>query len=226
MTFLLSEDDAMRKRLQGMTVQDQKSDGDDVERQVRAYFGQPDQEITPQLYPYITIDLLEVQRDNMREMRGTVSPSYLSKDDFDPETEGFEMEMPIPVYLTYQITTYSRHPRHDRAVLSQLMTDRLPRFGYLEVVEKSATVGDTTTVTSTFRRMDVINVTKRDVTEQAKRLFVNSITVRVSSEIAQGLYRNVHKALEVQIDNPTEERAGGTTSDPYFIGINEGVTLI
>jgi hypothetical protein len=220
MTFLLSEDDAIRQRLQGMTVQDQKSEGGGVDRQVRAYFGQPDQELTPQLYPYITIDLLEVQRETAREMRGIVSPSYLSKNDFDPETEGFEIEMPIPVFLTYQITTYARHPRHDRAILSQLMADRLPRFGYLEVVEKSNTVGDTTTVTSTFRRMDVINVTKRDVTEQAKRLFVNSITVRVSSEIAQGLYRNVNKALEVQIDNPTAERAEGTDSNPYFVGIN------
>jgi hypothetical protein len=218
MTFLLSEDEAMRKRLQGMVVQDQKSDGDGVDRQVRAYFGQPDQEITAQLYPYITIDLLEIQRDTMREMRGLVSPEYLSKGDFNPETEGFEIEMPIPVYLTYQITTYSRHPRHDRAILSQLMTDRLPRFGYLEVVEKSATVNQTTTVLSTLRRMDVINVTKRDVTEQAKRLFVNSITVRVSSEIAQGLYRNVNKTLEVQIDPPTADRAEGTTSDPYFLG--------
>lgn len=226
MTFLLSEDEAIRNRLQGMTVQDQKSNGDDVDRQVRAYFGQPDQELTPQLYPYITIDLLDVQRDATREMRGKVSPDYLSKDDYDPETQSFEIDMPIPVYLTYQITTYARHPRHDRAILSQLMTDRLPRFGYLEIVEKSVTVDDTTTVTSTFRRMDVINVAKRDVTEQAKRLFVNAITLRVSSEIPQGLYRTVHKALEVQIDNPTPERAGGTPRYPDFIGINEGVTLL
>jgi hypothetical protein len=42
-----------------------------------------------------------------------------------------------------------------------------------------------------------MGVSKRDVTEQAKRLFVNAITVRVSSEIPQKIYRELYKVQTV-----------------------------
>jgi hypothetical protein len=204
MTFILSEDEALRNKLQGMVVADQKSDGQDVPRQVRVFFGQPDQEITAQAYPYITIDMVDIQRDSEREMRGLVNPDYLLPDGIDTETQDFLVDMPIPVYIDYQITTYSRHPRHDRAILAQLLTQKFPlRFGYLEIPEKSVTVGDVTTNTITMRRLDVMNVAKRDVTEQAKRLFVNAISVRVSSEVVQGIFRQLYKVQSVTVNPPT-----------------------
>jgi len=204
MTFILSEDEALRNKLQGMVVADQKSDGQDVPRQVRVFFGQPDQEITAQAYPYITIDMVDIQRDSEREMRGLVNPDYLTPDGIDTETQDFLVDIPIPVYIDYQITTYSRHPRHDRAILAQLLTQKFPlRFGYLEIPEKSVTVGDTTTNTITMRRLDVMNVAKRDVTEQAKRLFVNAISVRVSSEVVQGVFRQLYKVQTVTVNPPT-----------------------
>jgi hypothetical protein len=217
MTFILSEDEALRKKLQGITVADQKADGDDVPRQVRVFFGQPDQELTPQLYPYITIDMIDIQRDNEREMRGLVQPEYLRPEGIDPETEDYVVDIPIPVYIDYQITTYSRHPRHDRAILAQLLTQKFPlRFGYLEIPEKSVTVGDVTTNTITMRRLDVMNVAKRDVTEQAKRLFVNAISVRVSSEVVQGLFRQLYKVQTVTVVPPT-----GENEDAGWDGMNE-----
>lgn len=217
MTFLLSEDKALREKLQGVVVYDQKADGQEIPRQVGVWFGQPDQELRQQNYPYITIDMVDVQRDTQREMRGITDAEYLKPADFDSEAYGFNIDLPIPVNIDYQITTYSRHPRHDRQIMAQLLTSKLVRFGYLEIVEKDVTSGDTETITSTFRRMDLLNVAKRDSTEQAKRLFVNAITVRVSSEIAQSAYRALYKVSEVHIDMPSGGR------ENYYDGLGEFV---
>ena len=206
MTFLLSEDNSLRKKLQGMVVYDQRAENDNNPRQVAVFFGQPDQEIRSQVYPYITIDMVDIQRDTMREMRG-VGPAadYLNSVSYNDATEGVEVDLPIPVYIDYQITTYARQPRHDREILAQLLTTKFPmRFGYLEIPEKSVTVGDTTTNEITLRRLDVLNVAKRDVTEQAKRLYVNAISVRVSSEIVQGVFRKFNKVSTVELNNPTD----------------------
>jgi hypothetical protein len=186
MTFLLSEDKALRLWLQELTVNDQKADGLDVPRQVGVWFGQPDQELRAQNYPYITIDMIDVQRDPAREMRGYVKPEYLAPEGLNVETSGWQIELPIPVNIDYQITTYARHPRHDRELLSQLLHQRLVfRFGQLSIED------------GTNRRLEVMDVSKRDVTEQAKRLFVNAITVRVSSEIVQATIQELYKAQRV-----------------------------
>jgi hypothetical protein len=207
MTFLLSEDDALRNKLLGITVTDQKAEGDNRPREVGVWFGQPDQELRAQNYPYITLNLIDVERDPSREMRGTTDASYLKPEDFD-ETKGFLTDIPIPVNLDYQITTFARHPRHDRAVLSQLLVNKLPiRFGVLEIDD------------NTVRRLDVLSVAKRDATEQAKRLFMNVITVRVSSEISPGTYNTLSKVTQVNIDPLDTIDAGGRPGDPYFESI-------
>lgn len=226
MTFLLAEDEALRKKLQGITVYDQKSDSSEtIARTVGVWFGQPDQELRNQSFPYITIDMVDIQRDFQREMRALSKPQYLEDpteidgETYDPELHSWEIELPIPVMLSYQITVYSRHPRHDREILAQLLTRKFPlRFGQLDILEHSKTVGDTTTNTWTLRRVEVTNVVKRDVTEQAKRLFINAISVRVSSEVVQEVYANIYKTLEIKIDTPTIEPVvnplGRTV--PYF----------
>jgi hypothetical protein len=203
-TFLLSEDKALRVRLQGMTVNDQKSANEDVPRQVSVFYGQPDQEIRAQSYPYVTIDMVNVQRDPQREVRMPDSlPDYKQ-----PEEGRFVVHERVPVYIDYQVTSYARHPRHDREIISQLLEDRLPiRFGSLDLDD------------NTVRRLDVLNVSKRDSTEQAKRLFVNAITVRISSEISFGQLEQLYEVLSIHIDNPTPEREGGRPGAPYFNGV-------
>jgi hypothetical protein len=210
MTFLLSEDQALRIKLQGMTVSDQKSVNENLERPVGVWFGQPDQELRTQNYPYVTIDMLDVRRDPQREHRGLVSPSYLTPEGLDPATSDFVIHMPIPVMIDYQITTYSRHPRHDRAIISQLLFEKLPlRFGVLELDD------------GTVRRMDVTDVSKRDITEQAKRLFVNAVTVQVSSEIPESLFTELTKVTSIHVHNPSTARAGGRGSYHQFEGLGE-----
>ena len=203
MTFLLSEDEAIRNLLKGLVVTDQKATGTDTPRNVGVWFGQPDQELTAQKYPYITIDMIDIAEDFARSMRGRVKPVYISNPatidgtaEFDPETQNWDINFPIPVNIDYQITTYARQPRHDRELLAQLLYTRLPlRFGTLDTGTNDAT--------GTTRRLDVLDVSKRDVTEQGKRLFVNAFTVRVSSEIAPETYNKMYKALQLNVTGPS-----------------------
>jgi hypothetical protein len=206
MTFILSEDKALREKLQGITVSDQKADGSDTPRPVGVWFGQPDQEIRSQSYPYITIDMIDIVRDQDREYRAKVKPAYLTGPEVLTADE-WQIDTPIPVSIDYQISTYSRHPRHDRQILSQLLGVKLPiRFGILNVVENAVVNGDTTTNTVTARRLDVMSVSKRDVTEQAKRLFVNAITVRISSEIPLEIFEQLYVVTSVNVHNPESSR--------------------
>jgi hypothetical protein len=217
MAFLLGEDKALREKLSGMTVSDQKSDGQETARPVKVWFGQPDQELTNQSYPYITIDMIDVVRDTQREVRGKSRPDYIS----GPElglADDWLMDTPIPVFIDYQITSYARHPRHDRQILAQLVGVKLPiRFGILNVLENTENVGGDVVNTITTRRLDVMSVNKRDVTEQAKRLFVNAITVRVSSEIPLEIFEILYRVTEIDIDEISETRGGFTSVGPIII---------
>lgn len=174
-----------------------------INRKVGVWFGQPDQEVRNQSYPYITIDMIDISEDVQRAMRGRVKPTYISNPDtingvqgFNSVTQDWDINYPIPVNIDYQITTYARQPRHDRQLLAQLLYTKIPlRFAVLET-------GPNTSA-GTTRRLDVLDVSKRDITEQGKRLFVNAITVRVSSEIAPETYYKFYKTLELNVTGTT-----------------------
>ena len=219
MTFLLSEDEALRNLLKDMVVTDQKSvTGEGPQRKVKVYFGQPDQELRDQTYPYITIDMIDINEGIERAMRGKAKPAYLAdpalgpdgSTAYDSETQNWEINWPIPVNIDYQITTYSRQPRHDREILSQILYTRIPmRFAVLEPDD------------GTVRRLDLLDIAKRDVTEQGKRLFVNAFTVRVSSEIAPETYKKLYKALTLDVTGTagtiTQGKGQFTPVDPFTI---------
>jgi hypothetical protein len=215
MTFLLDEDEALKELLKGMTVTDQKARStQETTRKVGVWFGQPDQEITDQAYPYITIDMIDIAEDTLRAHRGRVKPQYVADPvlmvqgvqatqgvqavqqvNYDPELHDWDLDWPVPVQIDYQITTYARQPRHDRELLSQLLYTRLPfRFGTLNTGPN--------TIYGTVRRLDVLDVSKRDVTEQGKRLFVNAITVRISSEIIQSQLNKVYQVQSLIVTGP------------------------
>jgi hypothetical protein len=210
MSFLLDEDEALRNLLLNMVVTDQKSVTETgPQRKVNVYFGQPDQEIRPQSYPYITIDMIDIAEDFARAHRGKVKPPYMTNPsnmdsideapptEYDSELHSWDINYPVPVNIDYQVTTYSRQPRHDREILAQLLYTRLPlRFGVLDTGPN--------TVEGTTRRLDVLDIAKRDITEQGKRLFVNAITVRVSSEIAPETYNKMYKALQLDVTGTTD----------------------
>jgi hypothetical protein len=188
-------------------------------RKVGVWFGQPDQEIRSQSYPYVTIDLIDIAEDFSRAMRGKAKPAYLSNPSiigdntaWNTNKHDWEINWPIPVNIDYQITTYARQPRHDRELLAQLMYSKIPlRFAVL-------TVGSNT-VQGTTRRLDVLDISKRDITEQGKRLFVNAITVRVSSEIAAETFKQMYKVLQLNVTGTTGsqiiDRSQFTAIDTY-----------
>lgn len=197
MTFLISEDEALKDLLRGMTV----SDDSDPQRPVGVWFGQPDVEIRQQSFPFVTIDLINVSTAQDRMMSAQqVSPWYFEPDEYVQDGETYyawSMYMPTPVNLDYQITAFSRHPRHDRQILAQLMGDRLPlRYGSLTVREKkTGEVDGVEQWDSTVRRLDVLGMRKNDRVESGKRMFMNAITLRISSEIPGPFIERLYKRI-------------------------------
>ena len=165
-------------------------------RSVGVWFGQPDQEIREQKYPYVTIDMVDISEDTQRNMRGRSKPSYMVAPAtiagiaFNPAIHDWDIPTPIPVNLDYQITSYSRHPYHDRSILGQLISAKFPlRFAVLPVGNNDSH--------GTLRRVDVLDISKRDITEAGKRLMVNVFTIRISSEIAPQVLSEMYKALNI-----------------------------
>jgi hypothetical protein len=212
-TFIISEDEALRNSLTGMTVSDSKSPS----RSVGVWFGQPDPEIRTQSFPFITIDLIDVTEARERVMSGVSQPWYFEPEGLEPGDD-WQMYYPTPINLDYQITTFARQPRHDRQIMGQLIGYRLPlRFGALDVVERVETDEEgKETVFTTTRRLDVLRVLKRDVTEAGKRMFMNVFTVRVSSEVPQPYnFQTFRKVAEVRLTRHAYDPNAGLQSTPY-----------
>jgi len=205
--LFIVEDEALKTLLKGMTVTDQRSNNEGVARPVGVWFGMPDQELRDQAYPYITIDMIDVMEDRQRAMRGQIDGYDYLKPANLPASKGYKVSYPIPINIDYQITTYARNPRHDRQILSDLLYTRLPlRFGALSTND------------GTVRRLDVLDVAKRDTVEQAKRLFSNAITVRISSEMPLLQYRELYKVQKVITSGPTATPRG------RFVGVDTFTT--
>lgn len=184
--FLIAEDDAIKSYLQGMVVADEKSaaangpTGTIKTRPVKVWFGYPDVEVRAQEFPFVTIDLIDIIPANDRQVqgrlvdndyRGTIAPSsgYV-----------YEYDYPIAYDLIYQLTTYSRHPRHDRAILFQMWNKFPSKYGKLLVSNELGTQ-------AAARSMFVDGYAKRDTFEDTesgnRRLLRNVFTVRVVSEM-------------------------------------------
>lgn len=179
MTFILNEDAALKELLKGIVVSDQANPN----RPVAVFYGQPDLAIRQQSYPYITIELIDVSEANDRAHRGYVEPDYI----LEGETTVKKTWYPIPVNLDYQVTTYSRYPQHDRQIIASLLSPgRIPfRFGQLLIPQDG-----------TARRVDFLGYTKRDRTEQDKRLFSNVYTIRVYSELYPDALEQLHPVTQ------------------------------
>jgi hypothetical protein len=199
MTFIISEDEALKTLMQGIVVSDEKNNT----RSVQAWFSNPDPELRNQSYPYVTIELIGVEWARYRQAsgymidndrQGTVSPS---------SGEVFEYEMPAAWDLMYQITSYARHPRHDRAIISHLLNnDFVANRGFLPVVN------DLGTQTS-YRHIILQDFAKRDTVEDGRRLFRNVFTVLVTSESTPTSGDSVAWVEEVLInENPTNIPSG------------------
>jgi hypothetical protein len=188
MSFIINEDEALKTLLQGITV----SDGGNAARPVAVYYGQPDKDVRQQSYPYITLDLVGVREDVERAHRGVVNLTY-TPEGMTPNLNqdgsiNQPIDFPIPVDLIYQVSTWSRQPRHDRQIMAKLFTPgRLPfRFGQLPIPQDG-----------TNRRLDMLGFSKRDTTEGGKRLFSNVYNIRISSELFVDQLTAVYQVTDV-----------------------------
>lgn len=181
MPLFLSEDAALKDRLTGMTV----SDGNSANRGVGVWFGQPDREIRAQDFPFVIINLIDISEARERVMNeNPVFLPYLTPPEVLADNQEALYNRPIPINIDYNVSAFSRHPRHDRQLLNQLFV-RLPqRGGMLGVTHDKEDEG-------TARRLDFLGYSKRDRIEDNKRLFINDFTIRVSSE----MYPEVYKTL-------------------------------
>lgn len=172
--WILDEDRALRDHLKGVVA----SDYQNQQRPVEVWFGHPDQELREQKYPYITVDLVNIQEGIDRVHRGDYYvkevPAWWNMKPLETWQIGYLMEMPTPVDLDYQVSTWARNPRHDRQILQQLITGGRTtlRGGLLFTAEGKS------------RRLDFLGHSKRDMVDaDGKRLFNNVFRIRVSSEV-------------------------------------------
>lgn len=186
--FILAEDRAIKAHLQGLTVSDEKVSN----RQVKVWYGYPDVEIREQSYPYILIDLIDISPASDRQhsgvlydndYRGTVQPS---------PGNSYSYEYPVAYDLLYQVSTYSRHPRHDRALALALHNKFPSKYGHLAVPNEIGTeVG--------YRHMFLEGFAKQDSVESdsgTRRLLRNVFTVRVISEMTPQDVLDATKSVE------------------------------
>jgi len=199
MSFILAEDAAIKNFLQGLTVADEKA----PVRPVKVWFGYPDVEIRTQSYPYLIIELIDIRAAKERQSsgifydsdnRGTIAPAA---------GVTYRYSVPLPYDLVYQVTSYSRHPRHDRAILFQLQQKFPSQYGTLEVPNDLGTE-------TAKRHMFLDGFIKRDQIEDGKRLFRNVHTIRVVSEMtpvtANNALSTVHTVEINRIKNAIPNR--------------------
>lgn len=194
--WILDEDRALRDLLDDILV----SDSGKGSRRVGVWFAHPDQEMRQQAFPYITLDLIDISLERDRAERGygavpdfwrdaltsaiTVDNEYTSDTDIP-----LMMHQPIPVRLTYQITTWARNPRHDRQILNGLL-----RYGITPLQGGGLDVSD-----GSLRRLDTLSFQKRDTVESGKRLLSNAILVGVSSEVPWKTLEQATKVSQVAL---------------------------
>ena len=167
-----------------MTVSDEKQQN----RLVKVWFGYPDVEIRTQDFPFVVIDLVSLRAANDRQhsgivvdndYQGTVAKTVVATNGTQTVYKSFVYEVPVAYDLVYQVSSYSRHPLHDRAIMYQ-MTQKFPsKYGYLPVPNALGTE-------TAYRHMFVDSVAKRDMTDNvngARRLLNNVYTIRVMSEM-------------------------------------------
>jgi hypothetical protein len=194
--WILDEDRALRDLLDDITV----SDTGKGSRRVGVWFGHPDQEMRQQTYPYITLNLIDISLERDRAERGygevpdfwreSLSSSITEDIEFTSDTSiPIVMHQPIPVRLTYQITTWARNPRHDRQILNSLL-----RYGITPLQGGGLDVSD-----GSLRRLDTLSFQKRDTVESGKRLLSNAILVGVSSEVPWKTLEQASKVSQVAL---------------------------
>lgn len=193
--FILAEDRALKGFLQDITVVDAKN----ASRPVKTWFGYPDVEIREQTFPFLTIDLIDIIPADDRQTSG-----FLYDEDYQGTVtstggEVYGYRIPVAYDLIYQVTTYSRNPRHDRAIINQLFNKFPSKYSHLEVPVPLGTYG-------TSRAMFLDGFVKRDTVDTEtgnRRLLRNVFTLRVISQMTPATAETAIKQVQTVKINTT-----------------------
>lgn len=209
--FIIAEDEALKLHCQGITVSDRQTPA----RPVKVWFGYPDVEVRDQVFPYVTIDLVDITPGDNRQTFG-----YLYDEDYQGTIEpqpGVKYNYAIPVAydLTYQIISWSRHPYHDRQIMRQLHRKFPSKYGHLEVPVQLGTY-------STSRHMFLEGFVKRDTVDSEtgnRRLLRNVYTVRVLSQMTPDVADAVALRMveTVHLNTTTSYIPSDLTNVPPFV---------
>lgn len=190
--FLFAEDEALKSYLKGMTVSDDKNS----HRDVGVWFAMPDMEVRDQRFPFFVLELIGINEARDREVRGLLNMTN------DPgATTAYASgttrwaESPVPYNLLYQASAYSRHPRHNRQIIKQMLTSRVPgRLVGLPIA------GD-----GSRRHMELLSWASRDVVENGRKLWQTVFTIQVTSETSDVFTTSTNPdatSVDVTVDPP------------------------
>jgi len=197
MPWLLNEDDALKKKLQGLKVSD--TNAGMASRPVTVRYRMPENEFATATFPMIVIDRTSILKADEREHRGKVKLMYTpeSVGAWNPlvedyTTSPYKVDFPIPFDINYNVTVYSRKEQHNVELVSQLMLqERLPaRFGYLEIPQDG-------TVRSLFLEGGPEFEAAKDT--DGKRIYRTHYVVRIPTELPPAVYGAVVKATGINI---------------------------
>jgi hypothetical protein len=172
--FIFREDAALKTHLMGLKV----SDLNQQDRSVKVWYGFPDVEVRQQDYPYLVIDLYDIQAANDRQMSGIFYDDTYRGTRTSDDSTTYKYEAPVLWDLMYQVTSYSRNPRHDRAIMFSMLNEKLPgKYGHLIIPDAN----DSGNIVA--RHMFLEGFVKRDQIEDGRRLLRNVFSIRVLSEM-------------------------------------------
>ncbi len=198
--FLLAEDEAIKARLTGLTVTDDRNNT----RPIQVFFRYPDAE-TEREYPFITIEMLDIVHAKNRQHSelpiyyyntagGASAPTGASSmpnamnywpsnsADFGYLTNKNNYQVLVsnefvPVDLLYQVSTFTRSALHDRQLSATMLTKVFPfRKGSIHVPADN-----------TDRRLELLDWSTADLLDPEagyrKRIFRKVYTLQMSAEL-------------------------------------------
>jgi hypothetical protein len=187
--LFFAEDAALKLRFSNIAVADDKENP----RPLNVFFRYPERE-TEKYYPFITVERIAIAHATNRQESErfyyfvgssedrsdlTYYPSESNFADITAEAQGgrLRMEAPVPINITYLVTTYARNPIHDVQITATMLRRIVPfRRGYIEIPEDG-----------TIRRLDLLQWQQSDITDQEaggrKRIFRKVFTLMMNAEI-------------------------------------------
>lgn len=173
-SFIFAEDAALKTLIQGITV----SDLNNAARSLKVYYGYPDIELRTQEYPYCVLELYDIRESNERQSSGMWIDGTNRGTVASDGSTTYEYYAPVVYDLFYQVTTYARHPRHDRSIIYYMLNEKIPgKYGHLHIPNPNGDGG------SVARHMFLEGFVKRDRVEDGRRVFQNVFSIRVMSEM-------------------------------------------